>query len=354
MAELLDRIQDRALQLDVLLNLHVDITYRCNERCIHCYLDHDSRDELALSELERVFAEAREIGTLFLTLSGGEPMIRPDFFPILRSACALGFAVKLKTNGTMIRDAEAGEMAKLGVHQVQISVYSDDPETHDGITKLPGSFRRSLDAINLLRDSGIHVVLADPLMRANIDDYRKVQTLAEELGVAFTFDPTITPMINGDLDLSNQRVTRTALRQLYQDASLVGDPTEFCRPGAPPDNLHEQVPCGAGHNAGYIDPNGSVTPCVQFPYPCGNVRHQSLADIWRHSPQMLEVRSIRLKDLHTCSSCDLVGGCTRCPGLAYMEGDMRGPSAIDCEKSEVRFSRVPSPTLVQISMGGQL
>lgn len=351
MAELLDRIQDRALQLNVLLNLHVDLTYRCNERCIHCYLDHDSRDELTLTELQRVFAEARGLGTLFLTLSGGEPMIRPDFFPILRSACAQGFAVKLKTNGTMIREAESSEMAELGVHQVQISVYSDNPETHDRITKLPGSFRRSLAAIVLLRDKGLHVLIADPLMRANIDDYPKVQKLAEELGVAFTFDPTITPMINGEVDLSSQRITRTALRQLYHDPGLVGDPAEFCRPAGAPDDLHEHVPCSAGHNAAYVAPNGSVTPCVQFPYSCGDVRAQSLADIWQQSPQMLEVRSIRLKDLHTCSSCDLLGGCTRCPGLAYMEGDLRGPSAIDCEKSEVRFSRLPSPALVQIAMG---
>ena len=79
MAEILERIQERALQLGVLLNLHIDLTYRCNERCVHCYLDHNSRDELTILDLQRVFAEARSLGTLFLTLSGGEPMLRPRF-----------------------------------------------------------------------------------------------------------------------------------------------------------------------------------------------------------------------------------------------------------------------------------
>jgi len=94
--------------------------------------------------------------------------------------------------------------------------------------------------------------------------------------------------------------------------------------------------CSAGHTACYVSPRGEVYPCVQFPISCGNVREQEFLDIWQNSPQLLEVRSIRGKDLTTCSSCNHLGTCTRCPGLAYMEGNMRGPSTADCEKSFVR------------------
>lgn len=72
---------------------------------------------------------------------------------------------------------------------------------------------------------------------------------------------------------------------------------------------------------------------MQFPLPSGNVRRQKFIDIWRHSSELNDVRSIRAKDLTVCSRCSHVGTCTRCPGLAYMEGSMRGPSAADCEKS---------------------
>ena len=92
-------------------------------------------------------------------------------------------------------------------------------------------------------------------------------------------------------------------------------------------------PCSAGHTACYISPYGDVFPCVQFPLPSGNMRRQKFLDIWRHSPQLKEVRSIRARDLPTCSTCAHVGTCSRCPGLAYMEGNMRGPSTADCEKS---------------------
>ena len=110
----------------------------------------------------------------------------------------------------------------------------------------------------------------------------------------------------------------------------------------------------------YISPYGDVYPCVQFPLPTGNVRKQKFLEIWRHSPQMNEVRSIHGRDLPVCSTCTHVGSCTRCPGLAYMEGNMRGPSSQDCEKSFARTGILSAnmilksasrakPTLVQIA-----
>jgi radical SAM protein with 4Fe4S-binding SPASM domain len=83
---------------------------------------------------------------------------------------------------------------------------------------------------------------------------------------------------------------------------------------------------------------------VQFPLPSGNVRQQKFMDIWQHSDQLNEVRSIALRDLPVCSGCDHVGTCSRCPGLAYLEGNMRGPSTQDCEKSFARTS-IPSANM---------
>jgi radical SAM protein with 4Fe4S-binding SPASM domain len=107
----------------------------------------------------------------------------------------------------------------------------------------------------------------------------------------------------------------------------------------------------------YVSPYGDVFPCVQFPLPTGNVRQQRFVDIWRHSEGMNEVRSIRVKDLTTCTQCTHVGSCTRCPGLAFMEGNMRGPSSQDCEKSLARTGipsanmlakKLAAPNLIQI------
>jgi len=273
--------------------------------------------------------------------------MRRDFFEILADARRLLFNVKLKTNGVMIRGPEATRIRELGVEQVQISVYSHRPEIHNAITKLPGSLKRTVEAIRFLKSQGLKVVIANVLMAGNFFDNAGVMALAKELGVSYTLDPTITPKMDGDRSILALRIPGSELKQVFRSEELVGDVEGFCAPPpAPGDDVMDGLPCSAGHTACYISPYGDVFPCVQFPLPSGNVRRQKFADIWQNSSQLKEVRSIRARDLPTCSTCAHVGTCTRCPGLAYMEGNMRGPSTADCEKS---FQRTGIPSANMLS-----
>jgi len=331
---LLSEMNQKALGLGIPLSVHLDITYRCNERCVHCYLDHDDHGEMTTVEINDILDQLSEAGVFFLTLSGGEVLMRRDFFDILGHARRLLFNVKVKTNGVMIREAQAKRMRTLGVEQVQISVYSHRPEVHDGITKLPGSLKRTIEAIRFLKSQGLKVVIANVLMTGNLFDGAGVMALAKELGVPYTLDPTITPKMDGDTSILALRIPGSELKQVFRSQELVGNVEEFCAPPPPPgEDIMDGYPCSAGHTACYITPYADVFPCVQFPLPSGNLRRQKFAEIWRNSPQLNEVRSIRARDLPTCSTCAHVGTCTRCPGLAYMEGNMRGPSTADCEKS---------------------
>ena len=345
MSALLQEMSARALQLGIPLSVQLDLTYRCNEKCVHCYLDHEDHGEMTTSEIKSLLDQLAEAGVFFLTLSGGEILMRRDFFEILEYARALQFSVKLKTNGVMIRERQAERIRSLAVQSVQISIYSHRPEVHDSITKVPGSLKRSVEAIRFLKACGLKVIIANVLMLQNIRDYPGVKALAGELGVEFTIDPTITPKMDGDRSILNLNIQRSALRQVFHDESLVGNVEEAC---APPRKVEEDdlegLPCSAGHTACYVSPYGDVYPCVQFPLPCGNVRRTRFLDIWLHSGQLKDVRSIKVADLPTCSQCTHIASCTRCPGLAYMEGDMRGPSIQDCEKSFARTG-IPSANL---------
>jgi AdoMet-dependent heme synthase len=347
---LMQEMNQRALDLGVPMSVHFDVTYRCNERCVHCYLDHDDHGEMTTAEIKRVLDELAEAGTFFLTFSGGEVLMRADFFDLLEYARFLMFNVRIKTNAVMIGRLEARRMLELGVDQIQVSIYSHRAEVHDGITKHPGSLRRSVNAIRLLTEQGLRVVIANVLMTTNVRDSDGVQALACELGVAYSLDPTITPKMDGDTSILKLRIPEAELGRVFHNESLVGNVEEFCaRPPLPDEDVMEGYPCSAGHTLAYISPYGDVFPCVQFPLPSGNVRRQKFIDIWNHSSALNDVRSIRAKDLPVCSSCSHVGTCTRCPGLAYMEGSMRGPSTADCEKSFQRTGIRSANMLRQIS-----
>ena len=332
----------KALKLNIPLSVQLDLTYRCNERCVHCYLDHDDHGEMTTAEIKDLLDQMADAGVFYLTLSGGEILMRRDFFQILEHARLRTFCVKLKTNGVMIRAKEAERLRALGVESIQISIYSHRPEVHDAITKMPGSFRQSIDAVRFLRTQGLTVTLANVLMVQNAVDYKGVRALAAELGVSCSLDPTVTPMMDGDRSILSLNVDQAALREVFRNGDLVGNVEEFCAPPSAVDaDALDTLPCSAGHTACYVSPYGDVYPCVQFPLPSGNVRHTRFVDIWRDSPQLKEVRSITLRDMPSCSKCAHGATCTRCPGLAYMEGNMRGPSSQDCEKSYARTG-IPS------------
>ena len=346
MSALLREMGERALRLGVPFSAQLDLTYRCNEQCVHCYLDHDDHGEMTTAEIKNLLKEMAEAGVFILTFSGGEIFLRKDFFEILECARSLTFCIKLKTNAVLIREAQAARLRDLGVQSVQISIYSHRPEVHDAITKVKGSLRRAIDAIRFLKSQGLKVIMANVLMAGNMQDYHGVRALAEELGAEYTLDPTITPMMDGDRSILDLNAGESALRELFRDEMFVGNAEEFCAPPPPPDaESLSSLPCSAGHTACYISPYGEFYPCVQFPLSCGNVRQQRFIDIWRDSEQLKEVRSIRLKDLSGCSQCAHGSTCTRCPGLAFMEGNMRGPSTADCEKSFARTG-IPSVNLL--------
>jgi radical SAM protein with 4Fe4S-binding SPASM domain len=346
MIGVLEEVTAKALRLNVPLAVQLDITYRCNERCVHCYLDHHDHGEMTTPEILRLIDEMADAGVLTLTLSGGEIFLRKDLFEIVEHARRLTFCVKLKTNALLIGAREAARLRDLAVQEIQVSLYSHRPEVHESITLVPGSLKRSLSAIRFLKAQDLKVVMANVLMRQNMSDYAAVKDLAEEIGVEFTLDPTITPMMDGNRSILSLGADADTLRDVFRDSVVVGDVDEFCAiPSDTGEANLDSRPCSAGHTTCYVSPYGDVFPCVQFPLPTGNVRRERFVDIWRHSSQMIEVRSIRLKDLPTCSSCSHAGACTRCPGLAYMEGNMRGPSSQDCQKSFARTG-IPSANML--------
>jgi radical SAM protein with 4Fe4S-binding SPASM domain len=348
----MDRLISRTVLRHQPLSVHFDLTYRCNERCVHCYLDHDDHGELTTAECLTVMKDLASAGTLFLTFSGGEIFLRPDLYEILAEARRLHFDVSLKTNALLLTEERAARLREFGVRRVQISVYSDIPEVHDAITKVPGSLQRTLAAIPLLLEQGLQVKLACPLMRENLLAYRGVMALAEKIGVPYVLDLTITPMMDGNEAPLAHRIPVSSLLPVMQDPAL-----HACKPQPTAEaaramqdypatigsavssgiesSAYEDLPCSAGHNSCYISPYGDVFPCVQLPQAAGNLRRERFRDIWYHAPQLERLRGIRESQLPVCSRCEIRSYCERCPGLALMEGgDLLGAYERACELAE--------------------
>jgi radical SAM protein with 4Fe4S-binding SPASM domain len=335
------------------LNVHFDLTYRCNERCIHCYLEHDDLGEVTTKEVKNILDQLAEAGTLLLTFSGGEIFLRQDIFELLDYARALHFDISLKSNALLVDEKRAARLKQLGVRKVQVSLYSSDPAIHDSITMVPGSLERTLRGIEVLRRQGIVVTLSCPLMKRNLAAFQGVQALAAQLGLTYVIDPTISPMINGDRPVTQQRLDAQELLPVLTDDNL--NP-HLRRSAAPAENSEPQadaatqawddIPCSAGQNSCYITPYGDVYPCVQLVLPSGNLRRQRFREIWFRSPEMERVRAVRESMLSICSGCDIRKYCERCPGLALMEdGDLLGPSERACELAEMnaRLAGVANP-----------
>lgn len=318
-----------------LFSVHWELTYRCNERCSHCYLNvlppgANVPGELTTEECLRVIDQLAEAGALNITLSGGEILVRHDLFEIAEYARAKRFLLRLFTNGTLIRPAVADRIAGLHPYAVEVSIYGADAETHERITRLPRSFELTINAVRMLRERGLRVVMKTPLMRENVRHYRAIEALAAGLGARFRYDITITPKDTGGLSPLRHRMTDEDLLWLFRETLVPSLWTDR-------NVTDESRTCGIARNAVAIDPFGNVFPCLQVRALAGNVRDKSIKELWEASPIWQELGSLTLGGLPVCRTCELRNFCVRCHGLAQMEvGDLRRPALVNCREALAR------------------
>ncbi len=331
---LFERLRARALAHDVPISAMLELTNRCHLQCRHCYIHAASpSDELSLSEYRTLLDQLATAGTLFLTITGGEPMVRPDFFEILESARQRGFSFILFTSGTRITPEAAGRLSDLCPQRVEISLLGGQPATHDRITRVQGSFAKVLDGVRLLRARGIPVQLKTTWMRDNIEEAGQIKSLARELDASFRSAFLLIHRRDGSPEPEDLSVTEAQLRALA--ATELAQTGTQAIPPPPPLLTDEQKqassPCGAGQTSCTIDAHGLVYPCAAIRTVLGDIRQASFADIWNGNPVIAELRAIRVADLTQCSSCRLFLRCARCAGLARMEtGSLFSPSRQSC------------------------
>lgn len=323
----------------------VEVCHECNENCVHCCLDQHSKMGLTSVQYGELFDQMVQAGTFYVILTGGEPFIRLDFMEIVESARKRRLSTTIFTNATLITSGQIGRMKDLYVDEVHVSVYSADSIIHDSITRLPGSFNKSIATIREMREAGLTVRIKCPLMNMTADGVDRIKALAADLGTDIQYTLAITARNDGNCDTHRCRLTQEQLHRLVQDPDIV---TQGTVPVRFRENL-DSIPCETAFNGGAIDPDGNVRVCNQWQDVGGNILERPLLEIWRNSPEFIRLREIRLRDLTKCGSCELFQYCTRCPGLAQLEDrDVLGCSSVAKEVAEERKRAGVFPTEAHI------
>ena len=348
------RLLVRAMRHNIPLDVSIELTHHCNFRCQHCYIpDFHAPDRLSTARLLTLLDELAEMGTMFLTLTGGELFLRRDWLEVSRRARELGFALRLFSNGTLIDDTVAEAIAGLPA-VVEISLYSMDRSTFEEVTRRPGSFDKTLHGIEMLRRYDVEVLLKMPLMIHNYRHVDDVAAYSERVGAGFQVSSTIVARKDGDLSPLAVRVSQEELMPLYGGPHLgCGLPEEAAEGLAADDPRADGPMCAAASRYCNITSSGDVMACNVLPGSDSNVRERSFRDAWESSPWLNKVRGIRAADLHTCKSCSRLSYCGRCHAQALTEdGDLYGPSSFAQKRAEIFERKASAQELVQLRVSG--
>lgn len=324
----------RAWHNHTLLSVLLELTYRCNLNCFFCYNDRRQRGlPLSLGQYRQLIDELAGMGVLYLTLSGGEPLLHRDFWVIGSHARIHGFIIRIKSNGHAMGPQLARRL-KLEVDPfvTEVSLHGACAATHDRQTRVEGSFNRLMRNLHGMLQAGMRVQLNVPLTRWNEAEVEALCALADKLGLLLQIDPDVTPIDTGDVAPLSIAPTEAGLRRLHEvhRARLTTSSVEKQATGTAelaanrgvqrkecPESTTEH--CGAGSTGLAVDPYGNVYPCVQWRIRLGSFHDQMAKDIWQNSEELKRVRALNEKVGEARRSAKADAGLTFCPGAAQAE-----------------------------------
>ncbi|MBI5633654.1 MAG: radical SAM protein [Nitrospirae bacterium] len=324
----------RSASLRVPLSGSLDLTHRCNLRCLHCYTGDHSGDmlvpEMDTGKIISLLDEICDAGCLYLLFTGGEPLLREDFPGIYRYAKEKGFLISVFTNGTLISDSIVKLFEELPPRIIEISLYGATEQTYDKITGVKGSYKKCIAGIEQLLARRINVRLKTILMTMNSHEFSAIEDTAKAFGVKFRLDAAIFPRFNGDLSPLDLRVSPSeAVEKEFSDVERVAQWETFLHNHRQRSSSDDLYYCGAGVTGFYIDPGGGLRPCLMTTTLAYNLLKGSFAAGWKEIAS--RIREEKTGRDFTCKACEMKLLCGYCPAFFELEnGDARIRSEYLC------------------------
>jgi radical SAM protein with 4Fe4S-binding SPASM domain len=346
------RVHMQATGVHQVTNAQLELTYRCNLHCRHCYTDpYNHRDwvaqELSFSEIIRVIDDMAEIGILWLNLTGGEVFQHPRFWDIYEHAYRRGFLLQLYTNGTLFTDAVVTRLQAQPPFTIDISCHAVDESSFDWFTQVPGSFRAFRRGLELLRQADLPFTLKTKGMNWNRQQLPAIKYFVESFGQPFSVTTTLSPRLDGDLSSLSYRMAPADVATLQLDM-MGGTPSEEeCRTAAellqrPADRLYR---CGCGTNTIHINARGELGTCTLQYERRYSLRTYSLRDAIERLFQ--DIDSLHYTSDVPCRTCKLQSFCDKKPTEAHREcGSPDAPIPYNCDVAVARAELATNQRLI--------
>jgi radical SAM protein with 4Fe4S-binding SPASM domain len=342
--ELTRRIVHGDVRARVPLQGSIELTYRCNVACTHCWVNLPTGDrasrarELTVAELARITDELVDAGTLWLLLTGGEVFVRPDFFEIYRDMKRKGLLMFVYTNGTMITERIADQLAEYPPARMEISLYGITRATYRAMTGVDG-LDRCLRGIRLLLDRGIHLNLKSVVTTANYDEFLAIREYSmREFGILFRYDPNINfRKVEGRHGSAPAAVRVSPEKIVELERAIDAEQAELRKHYEKPGPVRSEYvfTCGAAINNFHIDPYGRLSSCMMVPSIGYDLRSGSFREGWARLFEGVVERK-KTKAIR-CDACAIANTCDSCPGWGELEhGDLEAPVDYLCDLNHRR------------------
>lgn len=293
-------------------DLHIDLTDACTERCVHCYVPQNQRDFLPYEMVEKVLREFRTMNGLTVHLTGGEAMLHPDFERICRLCVELNLNFLIFSNMTLCDEKRIAFLKEVDPQFINVSLYSMNAAEHDAITRLPGSWQKTMDALLACEKAGVHCRIATPLLKENQDAFPELRKYADAHLMHLVPSADIVAQADhGCGNLVHACSTEELRRVLKRDYGLFQKDYDGVMPAC------DAKVCDIGAGRLYLNAKGNYYPCdCMHGYVLGNVRENTLEEIWR-GEKLNYLRGLKNRDFGECASCEKRPWCKVCPAANF-------------------------------------
>lgn len=330
-AEIIDDLNGR----NQVYSATIEMTYHCNERCVHCYANYPSdgisTPKLAIENYMRIIDELREMNCMHIAFTGGDPFMYSGFVDVFEYARNKGFVCDIFTNGLYLseNEPEFNRIVALNPRAFYISVYGSTASVHDQVTGVKGSFEKTLQAIRRLKSAGMIVVLNIMALSINCTDIQDIISLAESLDVEYRVSMSLIYRNDGnsspmDYFIQSKERIKDILNVTKSHLFIMDVPVKEDA------DADAGSHCSAGLSSLSIAPDGTVYPCISLKIPLGKITNRDLKDIWHGKEREDFLSLFNHMENSDCAKCKYVHHCAHCPGISLMEtGNLQSCNTCD-------------------------